>query len=631
MAFRNLMLTTSGMILYAKAQQGKLLHLSRVAVGDGLLIGGDSMVNRPGLKSERASFLIDYVHIAASNSAAEILTTMRNDDLEAGFYFRELGIFAVDPDSGEEQLYLYDNAGQDGEYIPAASENVKVVERLKMIVRLENTPNVTFTASGNPLYLTVEDIDDNVQSPGSLWSSLKISQLIENIQDSLDGMQTSLTGEPGQFVGFDKDGNPEAQNLPESGVGRSMAGKSVKPTPDSTVVASEGAEIFGDYREREYAENGYIQQGTIASGKRSHAEGEATTAEGWADHAEGMRTRTKGMGAHSEGISTNALGRASHAEGEGTKASTFYAHSEGKNTTADGDASHAEGEESIASGYSAHAEGKFCEAIGMVSHAGGLESKANGTCSHAFGSAIIANQYQSVIGTYNVEKSSSGVSDDRFIVGGGWGSTKKMNAFRVHSSGKCYGAGSWNTSGADYAELFEWLDGNPDKEDQVGRFVTLDGDRIRLAAPGDDYILGIVSGNPSVVGDVYDDQWAGMFVLDIYGRPVYEWRDFPAETKEVPDENGGMKTIEIMPARREWVQKLNPDYDPSQTYVPRSQRPEWAAVGLLGKLVAVDDGTCQPNSWAAVGEGGIATASAKRTKYRVMARLDESHVRVMIL
>ena len=55
MAFRNLMLTTSGMILYAKAQQGKRLHLSRVAVGDGLLAGGDSMVNRSGLKSERAS------------------------------------------------------------------------------------------------------------------------------------------------------------------------------------------------------------------------------------------------------------------------------------------------------------------------------------------------------------------------------------------------------------------------------------------------------------------------------------------------------------------------------------------------------------------------------------------------
>ena len=216
------------------------------------------------------------------------------------------------------------------------------------------------------------------------------------------------------------------------------------------------------------------------------------------------------------------------------------------------------------------------------------------------------------------EKTVSNMSHDR------------SNAFRVSGMG-VYGKGAFNSSGADYAELFEWLDGNPDKEDRVGRFVTLDDDRIRLATPGDDYILGVVSGNPSVVGDVYDDQWAGMFVLDVYGRPVYEWRDFPAETMEVPDENGGMKIIEIAPACRKRVLKLNPDYDPVQTYVPRTQRPEWAAVGLLGKLVALDDGTCQPNGWAAVDEGGIATASVEKTKYRVMSRLDEGHVRVMIL
>ena len=591
MAFRNLMLTTSGMILYAKAQQGKLLHLSRVAVGDGLLSDGDSMVNRPSLKRERASFLIDYVHIAASNSAAEILTTMRNDELEAGFYFRELGIFALDPDSGEEQLYLYDNAGQDGEYIPAASENVKVVERLKMIVRLENTPNVTFTASGNPLYLTVEDIDDNAQSPGALWSSLKISQMIK-------GMQSSLVGEPGQVVGFNKDGKPE----PQPGVGRSMAGKTVKPSPNTTAVANTGAEIFNGYRERIYHDSGEVKQGNVASGLFSCADGFRTTAIGHYARAENSLTTASGVDAHAEGFGTTASGSGAHAEGKRTVASGAYAH--------------AEGSETIASGENAHAEGFHTEAKGIYSRASGV--------------GTIANDYQTTVGSWNVDKPSSLTSGSRFIVGGGVGSAKK-NAFRVEISGACYGAGAWNSSGADYAELFEWLDGNPGKEDRVGRFVTLDGDRIRLAAPGDDYILGIVSGNPSVVGDVYDDQWAGMFVLDVYGRPVYEWRDFPAETMELPDENGEMKTVEIIPARREWVQKLNPDYDPAQTYIPRTQRPEWAAVGLLGKLVVLDDGTCRPNSWADVGEGGIATASMERTKYRVMSRLDESHVRVMIL
>ena len=52
---------------------------------------------------------------------------------------------------------------------------------------------------------------------------------------------------------------------------------------------------------------------------------------------------------------------------------------------------------------------------------------------------------------------------------------------------------------------------------------------------------------------------------------------------------------------------------------------------MLGKLVAVDGGTCQPNGWAAVGEGGIAVASKARTRYRVMSRLDDTHVRILIL
>lgn len=52
---------------------------------------------------------------------------------------------------------------------------------------------------------------------------------------------------------------------------------------------------------------------------------------------------------------------------------------------------------------------------------------------------------------------------------------------------------------------------------------------------------------------------------------------------------------------------------------------------MLGKLVAVDDGTCQVNGWATVGEGGKATASTEKTKYRVMSRLDSSHIRVLIV
>jgi hypothetical protein len=37
----------------------------------------------------------------------------------------------------------------------------------------------------------------------------------------------------------------------------------------------------------------------------------------------------------------------------------------------------------------------------------------------------------------------------------------------------------------------------------------------------------------------------------------------------------------------------NPNYDPSLIYVPRSERPEWSAVGIKGLLRVRDNGECQ--------------------------------------
>ena len=52
---------------------------------------------------------------------------------------------------------------------------------------------------------------------------------------------------------------------------------------------------------------------------------------------------------------------------------------------------------------------------------------------------------------------------------------------------------------------------------------------------------------------------------------------------------------------------------------------------MMGKLVAVDDGSCVVNGWCKVGMGGIAVHSSARTPYRVMARLDDTHIRILIL
>ncbi len=394
---------------------------------------------------------------------------------------------------------------------------------------------------------------------------------------------------------------------------------------------------------------------TVASGYAAHAEGDETKAVGSYSHAEGSETTASGTCSHAEGASGTASGKCSHVEGglyagkSGNRATEYAAHAEGTSTAANGRASHAEGSETTASRDYSHAEGDSTIALGISSHAEGSETTASGNYSHAEGDSTIAfgpkshaagertiTEYwaQTAVGRYNTKYSPSAYNliGNFFVVGKGTADNARANAFRVNGTG-VYGTSAFNASGADYAELFEWVDRNPQQEDRVGHFVTLDGEKIRVATPADEYILGIVSGSPSVVGDVYDDQWAGMFETDIFGRPVWEDVDLPAETRAEldPEHPGQTITREIVPARTEHRQKVNPAYNSERKYIPRTERPEWDAVGLLGKLVAVDDGSCQVNGWCKVGEGGIAVHSEQRTSYRVMARLDDTHIRILLV
>jgi hypothetical protein len=142
------------------------------------------------------------------------------------------------------------------------------------------------------------------------------------------------------------------------------------------------------------------------------------------------------------------------------------------------------------------------------------------------------------------------------------------NEFNLRGGGSGYCDGSWNGGGADYAEYFEWSDSNPNEEDRRGISVVLDGDKIRKAQAGEDPI-GVISGNPSMVGDAAWNKWSGKYLRDEFGTYIQE--DY-----EVVNDEGET----VVQQRR----KLNPDYDSNQEYTPREQRPEWDCVGLMGKL-----------------------------------------------
>jgi hypothetical protein len=126
----------------------------------------------------------------------------------------------------------------------------------------------------------------------------------------------------------------------------------------------------------------------------------------------------------------------------------------------------------------------------------------------------------------------------------------------LRGDGQAYADGSWNGGGADYAEYFEWADGNPGNEDRRGYSVSLINDKIKIAEEGD-AVFGVVSGNPSVVGDDAPMKWAGKYLKDDFGSYIR-------------DEDG--------------YRVLNPEYDEEAEYVSRESRPEWSTIGLMGKL-----------------------------------------------
>ena len=75
--------------------------------------------------------------------------------------------------------------------------------------------------------------------------------------------------------------------------------------------------------------------------------------------------------------------------------------------------------------------------------------------------------------------------------------------------------------------------------------------------------------------------------------------------------------------------KENPKYDSSKPYERRSDRPEWQIVGMMGKLYVRDNGTCEVNGYATV-DNGIAIKSTEKTNMRVMERVTENIVRVLL-
>lgn len=137
-----------------------------------------------------------------------------------------------------------------------------------------------------------------------------------------------------------------------------------------------------------------------------------------------------------------------------------------------------------------------------------------------------------------------------------------------------------------------------------------------------------------------DPEWQGAFLKDVFGDYIIKhyrkevMESVLEDVEETYIDEDGKEVVHMIPrtVEKPVIQEydfyeVNPNYDPDRPYIPRSDRPEWDAVGMLGVLAVRDDGTCQVNGYCNVSDEGIATASD--TGWRVIARVTENIVKVV--
>ena len=79
------------------------------------------------------------------------------------------------------------------------------------------------------------------------------------------------------------------------------------------------------------------------------------------------------------------------------------------------------------------------------------------------------------------------------------------------------------------------------------------------------------------------------------------------ETHEIVDESDNIIQTKTIPKttngkiKKKYVKKLNPEFNPNLTYIPRPQRPEWNLVGFLGQVYIQNGQRINPN-WIKIKE-----------------------------
>lgn len=247
-------LTNAGKALYNRTLAGEGIQFTKIKLGKGTLTGPIATMTA----------LVDLVtEIDASvsqtgdNSYVDISGSFSNAGMQDGFYWREIGLFAADPEAPEERerdiLYCYQNAYDTADFIPAAS--VETVEKhITIPVIVSDAESVSCLLDPSLIYATKKDIENHNLDPEAHPT---LRHDLQELDETLSGyMETTDAALEGQNRAITQQGQTLTQHINDGDSHVSAAEKEAwsgkaEPGDITTAIAGHNAdkEAHPDIRE----------------------------------------------------------------------------------------------------------------------------------------------------------------------------------------------------------------------------------------------------------------------------------------------------------------------------------------------------------------------------------------------
>lgn len=174
--------TDAGKAVQTKVEAGSTLTFTKLVLGDGYADSVDDYKEKTALVEPKITCSIESVTVQ-DNKFARIKAVFTNVELTEAVAIREAGLYAKDPDTGEDTLFAV-AIDEAADTIPAKGTAAVVTKEFNFYIMVGDAENVTATIDPSVLVTkeTIEGMITAIESDGGLVTLTRVDGSTEQLQ-----------------------------------------------------------------------------------------------------------------------------------------------------------------------------------------------------------------------------------------------------------------------------------------------------------------------------------------------------------------------------------------------------------------------------------------------------------------